>query len=155
MYFTMFQWQSIYHIITLILSFCERERQGHGIIMGVLHPLLLESVLFRGSRCCASIMMPHTYSTGSVLWLSYEVSFVSVPAKECSKIEEILEGTGTGYPTINLVKVCKLVENRTMIWDWVPMILHNYLLLAITMFWKSSKEKVKLYNYNYCLLFFI
>ena len=109
-------------MITLILSFCERERQGHGIIMGVLHPLLLESVLFRGSRCCTSIMMPHTYSTGSVLWLSYEVSFVSVPAKECSKIEEILEVmTGTGCPTINLAEVSKFyVPSGRSWWRSVP-----------------------------------
>ena len=77
----------MYHMITLILSFCEQERLGHGIIMGMPHPLLLKSI-------------PHTHPTGSVLWLSYEVSFVSVPAKECSKIEKIFEGTG--YPTPNL-----------------------------------------------------
>ena len=72
----------------------------HGIIMGELHLLLLESVLFKGSRFGSSTMMPHPHPTSSELWLSYEVSFVSVPEKECSKIEEILEGTG--YPTPNL-----------------------------------------------------
>ena len=85
-------------MIALKLSCCEREGQGH--YHGVPHPLLLESVLFKESRRGASIMMPHPHPTGPALWLSYEVSFVSVPAKECLEIEEILKGTG--YPTPNL-----------------------------------------------------
>ena len=100
---------------TLILCFRGQEGKGHGIIMVVPNLILLESVLFKGSSCGASIMMPRPHPTGSVLWLSYEVSFVSVPSKEHSKIEKFLEGTGSSSKNLSGSSCWSRIQVSTII----------------------------------------